>query len=267
MKLLAVLIFLALNSAVTTSVGEVVTANSNHVTIMIEAEEGLFTEPKLVERFLAKINKDGPLPDQNNPHYNGLSKCWQWSASHTRDGYGTFGVKGKMLGAHRVSYQVHGGNDPSDFCVCHRCDNKSCVNPEHLFLGSKKDNAQDSRKKGRTASGERHGLRLHPERVSQGENHYSRTNPEKMARGLSHGSKTKPERLATGDRHGSRTFPEKVCKGEKHKNSKLTEENVRQIRKIYEKGGMTYAKLAEAFGISFQTVGVIVTRKVWKHVI
>lgn len=68
----------------------------------------------------------------------------------------------KMLGAHRVSYEIHNGSilvskDPHDNCVRHTCDNRSCVNPNHLILGTHQDNVDDMVKKGRQSQGEQHG--------------------------------------------------------------------------------------------------------------
>lgn len=81
--------------------------------------------------------------------------CWEWIAS-TRDGYGIFATKtnGKWKNrrAHRVSYE-HFIGPIGDLLVCHRCDNPRCVNPEHLFLGTVKDNALDASQKGRIYKG------------------------------------------------------------------------------------------------------------------
>jgi len=80
--------------------------------------------------------------------------CWVWTACANR-GYGAFNIKGKMRGAHRVSYEIEYGPIPSGMLVCHTCDNKLCVRPSHLFLGTQTDNKYDSMSKDRHSRGER----------------------------------------------------------------------------------------------------------------
>lgn len=77
--------------------------------------------------------------------------CWLWKAGRASQGrYGTFRIGGKMEQAHRVSWEIfRGTRPPCGFAVCHTCDNGLCVNPEHLFLGTQKDNISDMDAKGR----------------------------------------------------------------------------------------------------------------------
>ena len=85
--------------------------------------------------------------------------CWLWLGQKSKKGYGAFyiirtssakeGNKFLRL-AHRVAYKINAGTDPGLLCVLHHCDNPACVNPEHLFLGTKGDNNRDRHEKGRT---------------------------------------------------------------------------------------------------------------------
>lgn len=99
---------------------------------------------KSIERFLRfiKINKYG---------------CHIWQSSFQKNGYGQFCMKGLTTLAHRASYILFKGVLDKNLCVLHKCDNRKCVNPEHLFLGTRYDNYIDSKIKGRNCKGQSHG--------------------------------------------------------------------------------------------------------------
>lgn len=79
--------------------------------------------------------------------------CWNWTAGlRGKSGYGAFKYKGKVLDAHRLSYKLHKGEIPEGLLVCHTCDNRRCVNPDHLWLGSYRDNWMDAVTKGRASN-------------------------------------------------------------------------------------------------------------------
>jgi hypothetical protein len=74
--------------------------------------------------------------------------CWEWDGT-IRTGYGRYYYKGKWMTAHRVSWELHNGPIPDGLLVLHKCDNKPCVNPDHLFVGTQRDNVRDMWKKQR----------------------------------------------------------------------------------------------------------------------
>lgn len=111
--------------------------------------KGIVPSDHNIENFWKKVQRAG------------ADECWNWSACTNPKGYGVFGFHrdGKDIAflANRFSYAMH-FEDPGASCVLHRCDNPKCVNPAHLFLGTRKDNNLDMTAKGR------HGSKANPER-------------------------------------------------------------------------------------------------------
>jgi hypothetical protein len=131
-----------------------------------------------------------------------VTGCHVWTGTPNHNGYGRIGINYKDYLAHRLSYEVQVGPIPENMFVCHKCDNRLCINPEHLFIGTLQDNHADMVAK------KRHQI------------------------------------------------------GERQWRSRLTEEDVRQIRAA--EG--THGEIASRYGVSRETISVIKRRVNWKHV-
>lgn len=154
--------------------------------------------------------------------------CWGWKGKRWGAGYGRIWVEGKSCYLHRFSYQLHFGEVPGNLYVCHTCDNPSCSNPNHLFLGTAQDNIDDMWRKGRA-------------------------NPPSGPRGTPAIALENPLYIA----------------GENNGNHKLTDDDVRYIRRHYKR--VSYKKsnskeLAAKFGVTINCILHAVKGKRWTHV-
>jgi hypothetical protein len=127
------------------------------------------SRPTTEERFWAKVDRNGPIP----AHRPELGSCWVWTAGKSR-GYGLFHGFERPWRAHRLSYLLCVGNIPAGLLVLHRCDNPSCVRPDHLFVGTDGVNIRDCIAKERRSPKQRfprgehnQGAKLAPAQVAE----------------------------------------------------------------------------------------------------
>ncbi len=172
-------------------------------------------------RFWSKVNQP-------------VEGCWLWQGTLLKQGYGCFKIAGKMYKAHRLAYTFAKEAIPPGLFVCHHCDNLRCVRPDHLFLGTIRDNVLDSVKKRRWATGDRSGARTHPERLVRGDKHWSHLHPE-------------------------------TRRGERNGRAVLSPQQVEDIRLKYAQGGVSQFALSAEYGVAQTTISAVVRWKNWNH--
>lgn len=106
--------------------------------------------PNKYTRFLSKVDHHNFDPE----------RCWEWRGADKQNGYGHWNNGERSVPAHRAAYEMFVGETRPGLDVYHSCDNRACVNPDHLFLGTRKDNMQDAKRKGRISRGEKHAMAL-----------------------------------------------------------------------------------------------------------
>lgn len=196
-------------------------------------------DDKAIARFWSKVDMSG-----------GPAACWPWMAGLGRHGYGKFWNEGRTIAAHRVALTISAGAIPYGAWVLHSCDVPGCCNPMHLRPGSHAENMADMKARGRAASGERHGSRLHPDRVPRGDRSGARLHPE-----------TRPR----GDMHPWRRNPDLAPRGTRNGRARLTEDQVLEIRRLYDRG-VPVSEISGAYGVTSAQVSRIGLRLQWQHV-
>lgn len=209
-----------------------------------------YTRIPVADRLWPKVDRNGPIP----AHSPELGPCWCWTGGTSHFGYGRLQVDGRARYAHVIAYILTYGEPPAETpFITHLCDggNIGCVRPSHLKPDTTAGNARQMVERGRSASGDRH---------------HSRTHPETRPYGDRNGSRLHPERLRRGDNHPQRLDPNKVLRGERNGCAKLTAAIVLTMRARYKAGGVSMPALAREYGVTYATARAALIGRTWAHV-
>jgi hypothetical protein len=210
----------------------------------------------------------------------GESECWEWAGGKDELGYGavyisTIAGKRRYGRAHRVAYLLIYGEINEGLDVLHRCDNRACCNPAHLFTGTHQDNMQDRNQKGRQARGSKNGrAKLSDADVINLRELYATGDYSTVELSARFGlSSTATEHVISGEnwRHlpvqrlDREARMKRQARGERCGGSKLTDEQVLEMRRLYKLGDYSYSKLGKQFGVSAANTFNIIKGKYWRH--
>lgn len=197
--------------------------------------------------------------------------CFNWLGSKNLKGYGTLSFNGTNVKAYRMSYTVFRREIPNGLSVCHHCDNRACINPSHLFLGTQKDNMADAARKRRMSHGSklsRTGL-TEVQAINLVEDYKSGLSTRRLS--VKYGVSTQLARniIKKSTWKYLDTEPVKMRSkkmfGSDVPTAKLNEDMVREIRAARE-SGESLAGIASRFNITESNVCYVCKRKTWKHV-
>lgn len=203
--------------------------------------------------------------------------CWLWLGAKSRSGYGTIKAGGQNLGVHRLSYQLANNVTLCDesLFVCHKCDNRTCVNPFHLFAGSAADNATDRATKGRSARGDTHGnSKLTQEQVDEIRFAYNSGKfTQKELANTFRISVSCVSSIVSGKSYVSPWYAKRSFayqnqyhrRGELNPRAKLTWVQVREIRSKQIVSPLPITLLARQYGVSWATMRDVVRGRHWKE--
>lgn len=201
------------------------------------------------------------------------SGCVVWTGTRDKAGYGVVTLKNTSQKAHRLSWSMVNGAIPKGLFVCHKCDHPPCCNPDHLFIGTAQDNTSDKVTKGRQQRGaDTFHAKLKPKQVRAIRTRLARGETATAIAKLYGVASQSIDGIAEGrywawlyasDGLDASIKGARQRRGESHPRSKLTEDDVREIRRLAASKAMFQREIAKQFGVSIVTVEKILAGTTW----
>ena len=186
----------------------------------------------------------------------GQDDCWEWLGCKSGGGYGNFSINRKSYVASRVMYTLYFDKIPDGMFVSHKCDNPSCVNPNHLFIGTANDNNQDRSRKGRNNS------KLTRADINEIRKLYNETDISQLSLAKTYNVDNALISLIIANKlWKDENYKRKIKPGKNKYLKRLTDQDILEIRQLYKSGIYNQTEISKIYNVSSSYICLVVNDK------